>query len=146
MSELFLIVTIAGRRIAIRAAEVHSVIELEHVMPVPLAPPFVAGLAALRSKALTVIDCRRSLELERGEEGDRPRIAVVIQMDEFLYALLVDEHQDVVEAASDIAGEDYNFGERWNRVALGMIETDLGAALLVNVAELIAGPPAARAA
>lgn len=146
MSELFLIVTIAGTRVAIRAAEVHSVIELSQVTPIPLAPPFVAGLAALRSKALTVIDCRRALDLEPAAHEALPKVAVVIEKDEFLYALLVDEHQDVVEAESGLAQEEVNYGERWNRVAQGMIETDLGAALLVRIEELINGPPVAQAA
>lgn len=146
MSELFLIVTIAGKQIAIRAAEVHSVIELDRVTPIPLAPPFVAGLAALRSRALTVIDCRRSLELDPNERYDPSRIAVVITQGEFLYALLVDDHHDVVEAKPDDVSGNSNYGRRWNRVAQGMIETGMGAALLVDVEALISGPPVARAA
>lgn len=146
MNSLFLIVTLAGRRIAIRAEDVHSVIELEHVTPIPLAPPFIAGLAALRSKALTVIDCRCSLELEEAGEDVHHNTAVVIEQDEFLYALVVDDHQDVVEAWLEPTLGDRNFGERWNRVALGMIETDLGPALAVDTAGLIAGPEAKKAA
>jgi purine-binding chemotaxis protein CheW len=38
-------------------------------------------------------------------------------------------------------------GEGWERVALGMVETEEGPLLLVDVAQLIAGtPPEARAA
>ena len=38
MSELLLVVTIGGRRAAIRAADVQSVVELDAVIPVPLHP------------------------------------------------------------------------------------------------------------
>ena len=39
------------------------VVELDALIPVPRAAPHVAGLSALRSRVLTVIDCQRSLEL-----------------------------------------------------------------------------------
>lgn len=146
MSELYLIVSIASRRIAIRGCEVHSVIELEGITPIPKAPPFVAGLAALRSKALTVIDCRRSLELEEDEEETPGNTAVVIEKDDFLYAMLVDRHEDVVHARSELIAEEDGYGDRWDSVALGMIETDLGAALVIDVSGLIAGPEVRRAA
>ena len=63
MSELLLVVVIAGERVALPAAAVESVVELDTLIPVPRAAPHVAGLSALRSRVLTVIDCMRSLEL-----------------------------------------------------------------------------------
>jgi purine-binding chemotaxis protein CheW len=32
------------------------------------------------------------------------------------------------------------FGENWNDAAQGMVETDLGPALLINIASLVRGP------
>ena len=43
MNQMFLIVTIAGRRIAIDASQIHSVVQLDAITPIPDAPPFVAG-------------------------------------------------------------------------------------------------------
>ena len=60
MNELLLIVTIAGSRVALPAAAVESVVELDTLIPVPRAPVHVAGLSALRSRVLTVIDTLRS--------------------------------------------------------------------------------------
>ena len=60
MSELLLIVTIGGERVALPAAAVESVFELDTQIPVPRAAPHVAGLSALRSRVLTVIGCRRA--------------------------------------------------------------------------------------
>ena len=57
MNELLLVVTIAGERVALPAAAVESVVELDTLIPVPRAAPHVAGLSALRSRVLTVIDC-----------------------------------------------------------------------------------------
>lgn len=140
MSGLLLVVSIAARRIALRAAEVHSVIELEALSPIPRAPIHVAGLSALRSRVLTVIDCRRSLELDpRVDPDDKPKAAVV-EFEGHLYALLVDEVEDVVEARSDCTPLRSALGHGWDRAALGMIEAEGGPLLLVSVAGLIAGP------
>ena len=63
MSSLLLVVTIGGQRVALPSDAVESVVELDTLIPVPRAAPHVAGLSALRSRVLTVIDCMRSLEL-----------------------------------------------------------------------------------
>jgi len=146
MSELYLIVRIAERRIAFRASEVHSVIELEGITPIPMAPSYVAGLAAMRSKVLTVIDCRRSLGLEDVEAGAQSKTAVVIENEGFLYALAVDKHEDVIQADLDPVVGSVNYGERWSGVALGIVEAESGAALLVDASGFIHGPEAMKAA
>lgn len=140
MSGLLLVVTIAGRRVALPAVEVHSVIELDAPSPIPRAPAHVAGLSALRSRVLTVIDCRASLELgPEGAPAVRPKAAVV-EFAGHLYALLVDAVEDVAEARSDCLPLRTALGRGWDRVALGMVESDAGPLLLVGVAGLIAGP------
>lgn len=145
MSGLLLVVSLAGRRIALRAAEVHSVIELDSLSPIPRAPAHVAGLSALRSRVLTVIDCRRSLELEPSlaAQADTPKAApkaVAVEFEGHLYALLVDEVEDVVEARSDCTPLRTALGHGWGRAALGTIEAEGGPLLLVSVAGLVAGP------
>lgn len=145
MNELLLIVVIDDRRIAIRASTVHSVIELEDITPIPHAPAFVAGLASLRSRTMTVVDCRRALELEdAAQEADCGK-AVAIQEGDFLYALLVDAIEDVADARSDVQPLSGDIAKGWSRVGLGMVETDAGAALLVDPAAMIAGPDAEAA-
>jgi purine-binding chemotaxis protein CheW len=139
MTELLLVVAIAGRRIALRAAQVHSVIELEMLSSVPRAPAHVAGLSALRSRVLTVIDSRLSLELAAtGDTGKRQ--AAVVEVEGHLYALLVDGVEDVVEARSDCSALRSSLGHGWDRAALGMIESEAGPLLLLDVAGIVAGP------
>ena len=103
MNELLLVVTIAGERVALPAAAVESVVELDTLIPVPRAAPHVAGLSALRSRVLTVIDCMRSLELGVTDCSDGIREAAVVELDGHHYALIVDLVEDVVEALSDPA-------------------------------------------
>ena len=139
MNELLLIVTIAEQRVAFPAAAVESVVELDTLIPVPRAAPHVAGLSALRSRVLTVIDCMRSLELGITETSDGIREAAVVELDGHHYALMVDLVEDVVEALSDPAPVRAAMGVGWERVAQGMVETEVGPLLLVDVAALITG-------
>ncbi len=145
MNQLLLIVTIAGSRVAFPAAKVESVVELEALSPVPRAAPHVAGLSALRSRVLTVIDCQRSLELGTTDLSGL-REAAVVEVDGHHYALTVDAVEDVVEAMSDPVPLRATMAAGWQRVGLGMIETDEGPRLLVDIAEIISGPASDRAA
>ena len=148
MSELLLVVTIGGRRAAIRAADVQSVVELDAVIPVPRAPAFVAGLAALRSRALTVIDCARSLELPfvgPAVDAALPVVAVV-ELDGHLYGLRVDAVDDVVASAGAWAELRAVPEGGWKRAALGVAETPAGPLIVVDIAALVAGPSAQAAA
>ena len=146
MSELLLIVTIDGERVALPAAAVESVVELDTLIPVPRAAAHVAGLAALRSRVLTVIDCMRSLELGDTDCSDGIREAAVIELDGHHYALIVDLVEDVVEALSDPLPVRAAMGSGWERASQGMVETESGPLLLIDVAALIAGGEAKAAA
>ena len=139
MTELILIVTLAGERVAISAAEVESVVEIEGLTPVPRAAPHIAGLAALRSRVLTVIDCFASLELGRSSAGGL-REAIVVATDGHPYALLVDSVEDVIELAGEIRSVRTSLGGGWRRVARGMVEAGGDLLLLVDTQALLAGP------
>ena len=106
------------------AAAVESVVELDALIPVPRAAPHVAGLSALRSRVLTVIDCMRSLELGATDCTDGIREAAVVELDGHHYALIVDLVEDVVEALSEPAPVRAAMGEGWERVSQGMVETE----------------------
>jgi purine-binding chemotaxis protein CheW len=142
MNELLLIVTIAGSRVALPAAAVESVVELDALIPVPRAPAHLAGLSALRSRVLTVIDTLRSLELGESDCSDGIREAAVVEVEGHHYALIVDVVEDVVEALSDPSPVRAAMGPGWQRVSKGMVETEEGPLLLVDIDALIAGPSA----
>ena len=139
MSMLLLVVTIAGEQVALPADAVEAVVELDTLIPVPRAAPHVAGLSALRSRVLTVIDCMRSLDLGVTDCSDGIREAAVVELDGHHYALIVDLVQDVVEAQSDPVPIRAAMGPGWERVADGMVESGIGPLLLVDVAALVTG-------
>jgi purine-binding chemotaxis protein CheW len=146
MNERLLVVRIAGQRVALPAGRIESVVELVTLIPVPRAAEHIAGLSALRSRVLTVICCRRSLGLSRPELLDGILEAAVTEVDGHHYALIVDGVEDVLEATSDAAPVRAAMGPGWERVSSGMVETDEGALLLIDVEGLVAGPDAARQA
>ena len=144
MNQLVLMIHIAGRRCVMAAHDVKSVIDLGAVAPVPQSPPFIAGITALRSQTLTVIDCRLALGLANDPWPSDSRAAVV-GIDGHFYALVVDAIEDITTALSEPGEIPGGFGEEWSRAAHGMIETGIGPALLLNLPVLIAGPEASLA-
>jgi len=144
MSDLLLIVRLAGRRIALPASEVEGVVELDGITPAPRAAGHVAGLSALRSRVLTVIDCLASLEFGRNPvEGLLE--AIIVPSGGHTYALLVDSVEDVIEAQRPPAPLRTPVGAGWDRVAIGTIDADKDLLLLVDPHLMIAGPTAQAA-
>ncbi len=139
MNDLLVLAQIAGRRCALHAHDVKSVIELGTITPVPRSPDFIAGITALRSQALTVIDCRRALGMDSISWSTDHRAAVVLVAGHS-YALMVDSIEDIATAQSSPDGIPGGFGSEWTRIATGMIETAIGPALLIDLSQLIAGP------
>lgn len=139
MNDLMVMAQIAGRRCALPAHDVQSVIELGTITPVPKTPDFIAGITALRSQALTVIDCRRALGFPKIEWATDPRAAVV-SVGGYSYALMIDAIEDITTAIGEPGQVTGGFGPEWSRVATGMIETSSGPALLIDLPALVAGP------
>ena len=141
MAELLLIVRLAGERVALPASDVEAVVELEAITPVPRAAAHVRGLAALRSRVLTVIDCCTALGAEAPGEAE----AVIVPSDGHSYVLLLDGVEDVVEADGDRLPLRAPLAANWARVAAAMVEAGGDLLLLVDPHALIAGPAAEAA-
>jgi purine-binding chemotaxis protein CheW len=144
IGNLFVIAQIAGRRCAFSALDVKSVIELGAVTPVPRTPDYIAGITAVRSQMLTVIDCRLALGFGSGTDQIWPTDdrAAVASHGGHSYALVVDGIEDITTAVGEPGQIPGGFGAQWLRVTRGMIETMVGPALLVDIAALIDGPEA----
>jgi purine-binding chemotaxis protein CheW len=123
---------------------VEAVVELEGITPAPRSARHVAGLSALRSRVLTVIDGLAALKLGQTEYGESCD-AIVVQSGGHPYALLVEAVEDVVETASAPAPVRAPVGAGWDRVATGMADVHGDLLLLVDPHVLIAGPYAQAA-
>lgn len=139
MNELLVSITIAGRRCALRAHDIQSVVELGVITPIPCAKPHVRGMSALRSQALTVIDCREAIGHDHQQYETDAR-APVIQVSGHSYALIVDRVDDITDESTEGTSVTCGFGEEWANVAQSMVETASGPALMLDLEALIEGP------
>ena len=137
MNNLYLIVRIGGRPVALPATQVGSVVEIDEIAPVPRAPAHVAGLFALRSRVLTVIDTRASLCLPPAEQAKLANAAIVSH-EGHSYALLVDEVDDVIEAGAPEPSPAV-LESNWAFAALGVIRHGDSVLPVLDPVQLIRG-------
>ncbi|RJF85486.1 chemotaxis protein CheW [Sphingomonas cavernae] len=138
MNDLYLIAHIAGQRVALATEAIDSVVHVTHTTSVPLAPPHLMGLAALRSRVITMIDTRIALGLDPAE----PRATlttVVVNLDGHQYGLVVDMVEDVCAIAGVPAPVRSRLGAGWARASLGLLDHDGASLLLIDPAMLAAG-------
>jgi purine-binding chemotaxis protein CheW len=81
----------------------------------------------------------RSLELGTTDCSDGIREAAVVELDGHHYALIVDLVEDVVEATSEPSPIRAAMGDGWERVSKGMVETEQGPLLLVDIGAIVSG-------
>ena len=85
--------------LGIDAAAVQEVLHGQTEVPVPLAPPGVAGLVNLRGEILTSVDSRARLGLAAAERASAAH--VVVRTDREAVAMRVDREGEVVDVADD---------------------------------------------
>lgn len=137
MSALYLIVRLAGQRVALPAEHVASVVEIDEIVAVPRAPAHVAGLFALRSRVLTVIDARVALGLAVAASAGSTD-AVIVDCDGHSYALIVDKIEDVIEAGSPATCPAV-LADAWARATIGAVHVGPDLLALLDPATLITG-------
>lgn len=98
--ERYLHFRLAGEDYALRLSSVRETIKPSAITEVPLNPPYVAGIIALRGVILPVIDLRKRLGLAAGERTKKTRI-LIAQGASGVVGLLVDEVYGVVDVGVD---------------------------------------------
>jgi purine-binding chemotaxis protein CheW len=142
---LYLLARMADRAVAISADQVESVVDIGPLVPVPGAPPAVEGLAALRSRVMTVIGSRAALGIA-DSAAPTPR-AVVSVIDGHRYAILVDQLDDVAPFESSPLPSGIALGDRWASVARGLVDVDGEPVVAIDLRALVPGlSPVAAAA
>ena len=137
MSELFLLARIAGRDVAIRSDQVESVVDIGEVVPVPRASEHVRGLAALRSRVVTVIDPAVSLGVAHRSDGARR--AVITRAEGHHYAVLVEALEDVAPFTLLPLSRGLALEGGWAVAAIGLIDRDGTPVLALDVDRLLPG-------
>lgn len=135
--DLFLIAHVAGRPVAIAGAQVDSVVDLGECVAVPGAERAVRGLAALRSRVVTVIDTGVALGLAPMPADARR--AVITRIDGHHYAVLVDALEDVAPFARFAIENGLALAGGWAAAAAGLIERDGEPVLVLDLARIVPG-------
>lgn len=143
--KLFLFATIASTPIAVRANEIEAVVRLGDIVPIQRVPAHVRGLAALRSRVLTVIDIESRIFGRAMATGERP-LAVVSEIAAHTYGLLVETVSDICEAPDGIQPIQGRIDRAWQPFATALVEREGRSHLLLSVADLVSVPVAAKAA
>lgn len=139
MTETLILVKIAGRNCALRASDVETVIDITEITNIPRAPAYVVGLTALRSQALTVLDSR-IITGAQCDEFPTDQRGVVIEVDGYSYALLVDQVGEVGSMLNEVEQITGGFGSNWQSFAEGMVDSEIGPVLLLNARMLVTHP------
>lgn len=138
MNALYLIAVIDGSRVAIQSDLVEAVVRVNDVIPVPKSNPSVAGLFALRSRVLTLIDSQ-ALITGRAKAPEKGALAIIAEIDGHAYALLVDAVDDVVVIETDAIETTINPGPEWQKLATGICTVDDKLVMIVDPAQLVGG-------
>ena len=148
---LYLFARIASTAVAISTDEVDAVVRLQELSLVPGVPGHVAGLTALRSRVLTIIDAATLVRGSRVAPGnlaqrDREGHAIVCEIGGHGYGILVDRVDDIqnIDAAPlPICGR---IDPAWLPYARGVIETGGEPYFVVTLANFLESCLAAQAA
>ncbi|MGH7155847.1 MAG: chemotaxis protein CheW [Acetobacteraceae bacterium] len=140
----FVTVMIADQACGIPVLLVRDVLGSQRLTRIPLAPPEVAGSLNLRGRIVTAISLRRRLGLpplpEPGEE-----MAVIVEYDRELYALLVDHVSGVASVRTGtLEPNPPNLPRRWATISAGICPQESGLLVVLDVSALLAkaGPGA----
>lgn len=137
---LFLIAQIDGRTVAIESDRVESVVDLDVIVPVPCAERHVRGLAALRSRVVTVIDPRAALGLAGSSTGPKAGTrAVITTVDGHHYAVLVDVLDDIAQFDLAPLSAAILLDQSWRSIGCGIVERDSEPILAIALDRLILG-------
>lgn len=137
MTQLFLIAHVAGRAVAIESGQVESVVDIGDVVPVPRAASQVLGLAALRSRVVTVIDTRAALGVPPASVAATR--AIITLADGHHYAVLVDSLEDVAPFDLVPLSSGIVLDGGWRATGCGIVERDGEAILAIDLRALIPG-------
>ena len=145
MEKLYLFATLAGTRIAVETGEVEAVVKLTDISPVPGMGAHVAGLSALRSRVLTVIDVAA---LVRGVASPQEQrgLAIIANISGHSYGLMVDTVSDICRVPEGELPLRGQIDAAWSPYARALIEHEGQPWLLVSLAGFIEGGALAQAA
>lgn len=135
---MYVTMCIDRQMFGIEVKNVRDVLRHQKVIPIPLAPPEIAGSLNLRGRIVTVIDLRKRLSITSKPDNAPPNTFVVVEHKGDLYSLMVDSVGEVLTASSAmIEKTPTNLNSSWKDIAYGIYKLDGELLVLVNVQSLL---------
>ena len=144
MSSLFLIAHIDGARVAIDSQHIESLVHVQEVIAVPKCDPSVAGLFALRSRVLTLIDSQY-LVTGQNKPVHKGALAVVAEISGHHFGLLVDSVEDVVTITPEQIENNVKPAKAWAPLVIGTASVGGEMVMILDPARLVNGEEALAA-
>jgi purine-binding chemotaxis protein CheW len=141
MNALFLIAEVAGHPVAIDTYHIDAVVDLADIVAVPRTHAAIRGLAALRSRVVTVIDTALALGLD--PVPAMTRRAVTARIDGHAYGFLVDALEDVASFQPQPLSAGLALDRGWRSAGRGIVERDGEPVLILDLAALVPAPATA---
>lgn len=135
---LYLIAELAGSRVAIESSLVESVVHVPDIVPAPMSDPSIAGIFALRSRVLTLIDTQ-FLVTGVQQLPQKGALAVVTEIGGHQYGLLVDKVHDVVPIKIEQAETTISAPPAWARYVAQVADHDGGLVMILETNALVSG-------
>jgi purine-binding chemotaxis protein CheW len=135
---LYLIADLAGSRVAIESSQVESVVHVPDIVPVPKCDPSIAGIFALRSRVLTLIDTQFHITGMQ-QMVQKGTLAVVTEIAGHQYGLLVDKVHDVVPIAVEQADSNIRPPAVWSRYVDHIATHEGELVMILNTDTLVSG-------
>lgn len=133
----FVTVMIDNQWFGIPVLTVQDVLGPQHIAPIPLAPPEVAGSLNLRGRIVTAIDPRVRLGLPKRDD-DKSEMSVVVEHDGELYSMLIDSVGDVLSLPLDrFERNPATLDSRWLEISAGIYRLDERLLVVMDVARLL---------
>ena len=136
MNQLYLFARIGGTDVAIPTEEIEAVVKLTEIAAVPRVPAHVAGLSALRSRVLTVIDTA-ALVWGRAAKAAPDSYAIISNISGHSYAMMVDSVRDIAAVPGGPLPLRGQLDPAWRPFTRQMVETGHGPHLLISLANFI---------
>ncbi len=135
INDLFLFASVSATPVAIPASELEAVVRLGEIVPVARSAPYVRGLAALRSRVLTIIDVRARIVGELTVLAREP-LAIVAMIEGHGYGLIVDAVSDIGHPAGAVETGHGRVDSCWQPFARGMLVHEQQTHIVVSVHDL----------
>ncbi|MBL0925948.1 MAG: chemotaxis protein CheW [Sphingomonadaceae bacterium] len=138
MDSLYLIAHLNGACVGIDSSAIESIVHVQDVVPVPRCDPSIAGLFALRSRVLTLVDTQYLVTGIR-KQVEKGALAVVVEIAGHQYGLLVDRVEDVVSILPGQIEDRVKPAAEWAALAKCTASVDGRLVMLLDPESLVQG-------